>query len=185
MRPRLFRPITIPNQYQEHLKVADLFTHNGEWNWPLIQTMLWVVDIIKIKRIPLGGGSGNDKLIWHYNSKGDYTVKCGYFLTQMDDESSSIGCQSILHVGLKRLWNLRIPNKIKIHFLRCLVNALPVKTNLDKRGISVNVLYTKCLSQPEHIDHIFWYCNYARKILKKSSIWSTVCSFKSQDRYIF
>lgn len=63
LRRKLFRPITIPHHNHSQLKVADLLTISGEWNWPLITSVLWEVDCAEIRRIPMGSGSGCDKLI--------------------------------------------------------------------------------------------------------------------------
>lgn len=99
-----------------------------------------------MNRIPVGSGKENDKLIWNYTSKGDYTVKNGYFLAQQIEESSSNGLTSGLSSGLEILWNLRLPNKIKIQFWRSLVNALPIKNNMLSRGFIVDLYCPICHS---------------------------------------
>lgn len=39
-----------------------------------LESILWDVDINEAMRNPVGSQGGNDKLIWHYNSKGGYTL---------------------------------------------------------------------------------------------------------------
>lgn len=47
----------------------------------------WAVDREELKRIPIGNGSVPDKIIWHYTTNRNYTVKSGYFLAQQGIES--------------------------------------------------------------------------------------------------
>lgn len=88
----------------------------------------------KVKRIPLCGYPDTDRLVWHYNSNGEFTVKSGY-LAMSREESGSDGLQCGFSRGLKRLWGLKIPSKIKIYTWRMIFNALPTRSNLVKRKV--------------------------------------------------
>lgn len=55
--------------------------HPGKgWDWNLINKTLWDVDKEEVKKVPLGSYNGVDRLIWHYDYHGVYTVKSGYYL---------------------------------------------------------------------------------------------------------
>lgn len=62
LRPNLFKPIMIPNQHQFHLKVCDLMTVYGDWDWHKVNSTLWKVDQHEVKRIPVGNGTGKDQV---------------------------------------------------------------------------------------------------------------------------
>lgn len=64
------------------LKFCDLLTTTS-WNKELIEQHFWQVDRELIWGIPLSTRARNDLLIWHYESKGSYSVKSGYRL-EMD-----------------------------------------------------------------------------------------------------
>lgn len=76
-----------------------------------LECILWDVDINEAMRNPVGSQGGNDKLIWHYNSKGEYTLKSGYWLANQNEQSTSSGIVCGLSKGLKQLWKLKINTK--------------------------------------------------------------------------
>lgn len=53
----------------------------------MVEKNRWAVDREELQRIPIGNGSGPDKIIWHYTTNRNYTVKSGYFLAQQGIES--------------------------------------------------------------------------------------------------
>lgn len=115
LRPHLFKIITIPDNNTNSLKVADFISVSGEWDWTKINNVLWEADIEDVKRIPLCGISDNDRVVWRYDSKGEYMVRSSYHLAISHKKSGSNGLQSGFARGLKRMWGIQIPNKIKIH----------------------------------------------------------------------
>lgn len=60
------------------------------------------------------------------------------------EESGSDGLQCGFSRGLKRLWGLNIPIKIKIHTWRMIFNALPTLSNLLIRKVHVEPHCSKC-----------------------------------------
>lgn len=63
LRPKHFKPITIPKPSHLHIKVHDLLHPGGGWNWTMLNNILWEVDRMEVNRIPVGFGNENDKLI--------------------------------------------------------------------------------------------------------------------------
>lgn len=163
LRPQSFKPITIPKAIHLNHRVADLININGEWNWALISGILWDVDAEEVKRIHLCDNSENDRLVWHYDSKGEFTVRSGYHLAMSQEESGSNGLQCGFSSGLKKMWGLRISNKIKIHIWMMIFDALPTRSNLMIRKVNVDTHCPRCFTEEESVSHIFWYCNFAQK----------------------
>lgn len=79
--------------------------------------------------------------------------------------------------GLKKLWGLRIPNKIKIHVWRMIFDALPTCLNLVRRKVKLDTQCLRCSHFEESNAHLFWYCKYARKVWKQSGIWHILRGF--------
>lgn len=77
-RPFSFRPIirrsAALNMFHE------LFLPGGGWNEPLILTSFDQEDADLILSIPLGRRSSSDRLIWHFDSRGCFSVKSAYKL---------------------------------------------------------------------------------------------------------
>lgn len=63
-----------------NLKIVDLLTDSGDWDWNKMKSTFWQIDHAEVKRIPVGIAEGNDKLIGHGAPKGEYTVRSGYHL---------------------------------------------------------------------------------------------------------
>uniref|UniRef100_A0A803PY24 Uncharacterized protein n=1 Tax=Cannabis sativa TaxID=3483 RepID=A0A803PY24_CANSA len=63
------------------------------WNLPLLHEDFAQIDIDRILTIPLSFYQSNDRLIWHHNTNGLYSVKSGFHLansiSEKDQESSS------------------------------------------------------------------------------------------------
>jgi hypothetical protein len=47
---------------------------------------------------------------------------------------------------------------------RIIQRAIPVRSNLNKRGVPCNTLCPRCLLKEETIEHVFMHCQHASKI---------------------
>ncbi|XP_024019719.1 uncharacterized protein LOC112091106 [Morus notabilis] len=78
-RPHSFKPITPCSEGMEELLVEDLIV-NRQWDRSFVQANFLPVDQGVIFSIPLAYGMSKDRWMWHFDSKGLYTVKSGYKL---------------------------------------------------------------------------------------------------------
>jgi len=63
----------------EHLKVADLLEPNSYgWKWELINALFNERDKVEIGKLAIIEPEEEDRLIWKFNNKGNYTVKSTY-----------------------------------------------------------------------------------------------------------
>lgn len=58
-----------------------------------------------------------------------------------------------------------------------LYNALPVKVNLRHRGVMVDCACSLSGKHPEKIDHVFWYCQFSKKVWKRQELWYSLNFF--------
>ena len=98
--------------------------------------------------------------MWMHENNGSYYVKNGYKAIQ-SWKTSSISNPSISspdsHLW-KKLWALHTIPRHKTILWRILNNSLPVKSELDKRGIHCIPLCPRCHTKVETLNHIFMSC---------------------------
>jgi hypothetical protein len=132
-----------------------------------------------ICQIPIGSVHNCDRQIWGPTAKGEFTVKSAYHLhkemgVQHEGESSRYGQHRLLW---KKLWQMHTPPVVKMFLWRACHNALPTKTNLFRRKITMDSLCPICEVEAETIGHVLWGCPAAK------AIWNT-CGGRIHKRCI-
>ncbi|MBA0870405.1 hypothetical protein Goshw_011948 [Gossypium schwendimanii] len=110
-------------------------------------------DIIRTLQIPVSLFHTRDRLIWHYEKHGIYTVKSAYRLAFNMFESTRY---VVVDGPWLKLWNSTLPPKSKILFGAVFV-ALPTRCRLAERGCMVLTSCVRCGGQ-ENVDHVFLSC---------------------------
>ncbi|XP_050222174.1 uncharacterized protein LOC126672268 [Mercurialis annua] len=142
-------------------KVNDLISDSGGWNRSLIEANFSKEDAEVICNIPLACTTQEDKLRWHYDRKGVYTVRSGYHVAiQMLNGPTISEADNNL-----RWWN----------FFMEFEPPLEVKCNLINRGMKIDHYCPRCNSEPETVLHVFWSCDYAQQIW---SLWEGAAKVK-------
>ena len=97
--------------------------------------------------LPLSYRSTTDKLIWQSKTQGTYTTKSAY-KPFMDNEAStrpSTLNPTVLSGGFwKKIWGLKVPNKVKHFVWRACNEALPTKKNLFHRNVTKSAICCGC-----------------------------------------
>ena len=102
-----------------------------------------------------------DKLVWLKSKSGEYTTKTGYALAKINTDSDPED-----HFDWKkRIWQVNTSPKLKHHMWKASVNALPVGTNLRRRGIEVDSNCTRCGAVEIDI-HVLLHCPICHKSLE-------------------
>lgn len=65
--------------------------------------------------------------------------------------------------GWNRIWNLKVPHKIKIFLWRLCRNNVPVRNLLRHKGVPVPIGCVKCEGDIEHLLHLFFDCGFAQE----------------------
>lgn len=76
-RPITFKPITSPT-LPSNATVSELMDQDHKWKEELLYEQFIKEDADAIKNIPLPNNPNKDQVLWHYDKKGDYSVKSGY-----------------------------------------------------------------------------------------------------------
>lgn len=148
----------------EEKTLSTLIQQRGSyrfWNTSKISEFVEDNDHDLIQGTYLSKFPKKDKLIWNYNSSGDYTVRSGYWYL-IHDPLDDMNPPNRPHgsVELKnKIWNLPIMPKIK-HFLwRVISRALATRERLRTRGMSIDSMCPRCLREEETINHALFTCS--------------------------
>lgn len=157
-----FRPICI-NRDLANSRVADYITDSGGWNVEALNRAVIDFDINTIRGVPINTNL-QDKLVWHYDRTGKFSVKSGYKLF-MNIKLDGIQTSSpTLNRIWTNLWKLKIPTKIKHLCWRALKESIPNNINLNRRGLNLSTVCPICNLHPESTDHCLFVCSRAREI---------------------
>lgn len=119
------------------MKVADLLcTERKNWKWEDFEVLFNERDREEIHNLALTNLDGSDKLIWKFNNKGMYTVKSAYMYAM---ETLIDNAEYRVSDDWMRMWNLHIPQRIKVFLWRVLRGVLPMRMRLQDRGSLVRI----------------------------------------------
>ncbi|XP_071704072.1 uncharacterized protein [Rutidosis leptorrhynchoides] len=107
-----------------------------------------------------------DSWNWSLSSNGNFTTKK---LSTLIDEKILSGYSRTNSETLK---NYLVPNKLEIFIWRVLKRRLPVRIELDKRGIDLDsVRCPICDDDVESLDHLLFFCRVSMDVWDKVYKW--------------
>ncbi|XP_074342398.1 uncharacterized protein LOC141679917 [Apium graveolens] len=136
------------------LMVAD----QDRWDTELINDMFTERDANLILSIPLQRAE-EDSWYWRREKMGQYSVRSAYAAL---NESREVTHASDNSGFWRKIWNLKIPLKVK-HFLwRALTGCLPTKEQLLSRRVAVIEQCPVCNLESDTVSHILITCPFAK-----------------------
>lgn len=88
-RPTTFKVILQVETSMAKAKVAEFITPSVQWDMAKLQQFLVREDVDVITRLPISLNAP-DRWIWHYDSRGEYSVKSGYKFSILNGQGASI-----------------------------------------------------------------------------------------------
>lgn len=182
--------ITSINQDRPNLRVCDLLNAQREWDEEIIKMWLLPYEIQAIKRINLRDQREADKRYWLFDTKGEYTVKSGYWSLfdskfnsgNREDPSSSERSRFIWD----SIWDLKVPPKVKTFIWKANHEIIPAEANLYKHHIPGNPFCTLCGFNWANTSHVLFFCQETKKIWKHTNWWNQLKKLKNAPiQYIF
>ncbi|KAK2664427.1 hypothetical protein Ddye_003001 [Dipteronia dyeriana] len=163
--PRLVTfKIWSPSILDANATVQSLITPLGVWNSELIHQSFNQDDTLLILSLPLSSFNSTDRLFWHYEKLGAYSVRSGY----------RSGCSLIQEVGTygsnssglrwNCFWHLKIYAKVKHMLWRGCHNWIPTNAHLSRKGINISYLCPLCFRRIESTMHALWGCPSLKKM---------------------
>ena len=121
-----------------------------------------------IINIPLSYNLPDDSIIWIGNKRGVFTVRSAYYIAlpivDCSEEGESSGGDSRTRLW-KKVWQLKLPAKVKIFAWRACIDGLPTRLNLVRKGLNVGADSPLCGKVAESTSHALIFCN------KISEVW--------------
>ncbi|XP_022007480.1 uncharacterized protein LOC110906688 [Helianthus annuus] len=109
---------------------------------------------------------GTDSWKWTADPNGSFSVKAAKALMRQHNQQTSSSLMK---------WKGWVPLKCKIMVWRSLINRMPTKVDLGKRGITLpNELCVCCESVPETTLHLFSGCFFAAEIWSRIEHWCSL-----------
>ena len=118
------------------------------------------------------------------NRKGVYSIKSRCYIARKVMRKEDWAESSRALGGLKiwkKLWKLRVPNKIKVFGWRAYHEILPTRVNLARRRIISDLVSHCCKSLLKSTVHAIWECGAAQDVWAGSSISLQKCSTNQCD----
>ena len=166
-RPATFKPIFLSNLNKD-ARVAAMIDVGNNWEEGLIRQSFMKEDAEAIIKIPLPKENKEDEVLWHFDKKGQYSVKSGYQIALQIKYLDTPSYYGDAFKYWKDLWTLNIPEKIKIFLWRVARNLLPTAENLWRKKILSTPICRLCNKEVETITHSLLYCKNSHKIWRQA-----------------
>ncbi|XP_075654846.1 uncharacterized protein LOC142625013 [Castanea sativa] len=138
----------------------------GEWKVALVKQIFSPSKAQTILGIPRSHQRANDRMVWAYTPKGNFTINNTYKVAiAMSQNTTSEGASTndMMSRFWEKIWSLGLPNKLKTFAWKASRNILPTKVNLYRRGVIDNATCDACGLAEETSGHLFWDCTKARE----------------------
>lgn len=155
--------------------VSSLFLpHEKKWNGPLIRNRFIPHDAEEILKVQIPQRTSVDRVVWTISNNGIYSAKTAdhYWYNAKFGDSAIPQC-----IGWKRIWHLKLPNKIKVFIWRFCRNTVLVRNKLNSKGIRISITCHMCVNDIEHMIHLFYDCSFVNDCWNHVGLsydWSTV-----------
>ncbi|KAK7259782.1 hypothetical protein RIF29_25396 [Crotalaria pallida] len=165
----------LDNYGEAHLLVSALLTEDGaHWNEQVINQYFLPGDRDLILSIPMVKFRKEDQLIWHFSPDGVYSVRSGYrtaLQNQSQIQNGGVGASNGGNESMwKRLWGMKIPEKMKIFWWRVLHNILPTNDNLLKKKLLIQPECHRCGEEIESNLHCMDWFDFLHQNLCKEEL---------------
>jgi hypothetical protein len=121
------------------------------------------------------GENIEDRLAWHFDPKGMFSVKSAYKLGVLlrdrkvgREASCSQESPSAIRerTNWKQIWQLKAPNKLKMFVWRLAHNSLAHRTRIQRLGVELDTSCPVCKRLDEDGGHIFLKCKKSKRVLE-------------------
>jgi hypothetical protein len=118
-----------------------------------------------IRSIPLSPLPAEDRIIWRGTKNGIFLIRGAYYL-EMENIAQMHGNVSKPDEGRnwKEIWDLKVPNVVKLFLWKALHNLLPTRTNLARKGVTNDTICPICDREDETVEHILWSCPSSKDV---------------------
>lgn len=116
-----------------------------------------------ILQFPLTNMNEKDNLCWVATKNGDYTVRTGYYMIKNWQKDQSVGVSEQDCEYWAKIWKVQATPRQQFLIWRIVHKILPVREELNRRGVRCNLLCPRCEESIETINHCFKEHNYFKE----------------------
>ncbi|KAK2384525.1 hypothetical protein QL285_071861 [Trifolium repens] len=138
------------------------------WNWNEALSAVAEQQLVELQGLFNGfllQANSPDKWQWIpdvnviFSVKSCYTMLLNLWPVEIMEEN--------LLLAFKKLWRSDVPSKINVFGRRLLLNRLPTRTALNRRGILLNLHDLYCVFCFQHVEdcaHLFFHCLFSNRV---------------------
>ncbi|CAN1250765.1 Putative ribonuclease H protein At1g65750 [Linum perenne] len=177
-KTRIFQDAWVPTitnfRIQEENREETTVDHwinneTREWKKEEMDRICTPEEVNEIIKIPIGPSNGEDHWVWHYDKKGNYSVKSGYHILRTTSPNHTNDRLTHLDKHLwKWMWRIPIPPKFLFFIWRLTRNAVATKKNLWIRKCAPSPNCPVCYMEEEDVLHCLFRCNVAERAWNKA-----------------
>lgn len=166
----------------ENQTVASLMkTGERVWDTEVIQDLFVARDQMLILGIPLSHSHEEDSRYWSGEDNGFYTVKSAYNLIQTLNGRWDPNANSGFW---RKLWNLKIPPKVKDFLWRACSGYLPTRMALQQKHVPILTHCPMCNNNEETTMHCLARCNFAQACICEAGFGNTLDSSEDFEGWL-
>jgi hypothetical protein len=155
------------------------YWENEKWNWnfdwseALLDNEITTFLELSLLLEQVYPGLGiSDRRRWSPNEAGVFTVKSTYMYLLYRSGPDQL--EPSVEQALKKLWKANVPSKVGIFGWRLLIDKLPTRDALFRKGIITNSLdrcCVFCLNEIEDVHHVFFKCSVIAPVWENFFKW--------------
>ncbi|KAL5779910.1 hypothetical protein ACOSQ2_010647 [Xanthoceras sorbifolium] len=170
-----------PKSLHARISVSALLEKPGKWNEALVRRHFWREEADLILSIPLSVFSVQDSILWHFDKRGEFSVKSAYRLALSLKSKDIAACSSGPASFWKAIWAMNLPNKVKCFAWKACKGILPTRALLFPRGIISSPDCVLCGDAVESTDHVLWSCVVTAQLWKDCPKFHLLSKIKGGD----
>ncbi|CAN1318107.1 LINE-1 retrotransposable element ORF2 protein [Linum perenne] len=155
-----------PDEHQSWNIAECIDQERRQWDLVKLRSLFAENIVQEIRSIPIGPPNLRDKWIWHFDSKGLFSIKSCYNLLK-NGRRDLRAADGSTNREWKWIWQLSIPPKVKFFAWRIVSNLLPTKENMMRRKCAADPLCPCCLQTDENLYHLFFDCAVTKEIWRE------------------
>lgn len=156
--------------------VAGLMKTGGrEWDTSQVQQSFNEEICTRILSIPTEDTChrDGDRLIWKFTGDGEFSTRSAYKLLALDEDKPTASNQDPIR---KLIWDKELtgigPPKVSLFLWRSISGwSLPTSARTEKHCPVTEDLCPMCGLQPETVEHLLGYCQFAQATWMTSQFW--------------
>ena len=153
----------------ENMLVSDLIDHTEhKWKPTIINMLFNDRDVQNITIMPINDEVNDDKHIWLFTPQADYSVCSAYrYIMETLVNNSDLRLEG----NWRKLWQLKVPKKVKVFMWRVARGCLPTQCPLQTRGVQCSERCVMCERSYKNDLHVLFGFDGLEVVWEATNLW--------------